>query len=55
MEERVAIIEKKRNSEIERALKLEKAVQGLACRPIAEADPERVLKETETVAIRKQT
>jgi hypothetical protein len=49
------LIERMRNQEADRADKLAKVVLGLACRPNVEADPERVKKETATVAIRKIT
>ena len=49
------MIENKRNEERLRREKLDRAVEGLACRPIAEADPERIVKETAAWEIRKTT
>lgn len=49
------MIEKKKNEEAVRQKKLDQVVENLACRPIAESDPERLIKETAAVAIRKIT
>ena len=38
-----------------RQQRIDKAVESLACRPVAEAYPDRVVKETAAVAIRKNT
>ena len=38
-----------------RQQKLDEAAEKLACRPQVEIDPDRVVKETETRLIRKET
>lgn len=44
-----------RNAEHVRQQKLDEAVSNLACRPIAESDPDRLNKETAAFEIRKTT
>ena len=55
LEHRVETIQQKAVAGIERQTKLDVAVENYACRPDVEIDRNRVIKETETRLIRKET
>ena len=55
LDERIQIIERKRNEEAVRQDRIDKAVENYSFRPVVESDPDRLIKETASFEIRKMT